>query len=94
MYKFEMVNKMTDKELRKLKRADLLEILYYLQKEIDELKEENAMLKEKAASFNISDSDLQRIAEAVKTAVGHGAGAHSGNVNGSSDGKAIEKESK
>jgi hypothetical protein len=28
---------MTDKEIKKLKRADLLEILYYLQKEIEEL---------------------------------------------------------
>lgn len=88
-----MVNKMTDKELRKLKRADLLEILYYLQKEIDELKEENAMLKEQAASFNISDSDLQRIAEAVKKTLGYGDGGHSADVQGSSDGKVIEKES-
>lgn len=83
---------MTDKELRKLKRADLLEILYYLQKEIDELKEENAMLKEKVAGFNISDSDLQRIAEAVK-AVMNGTGGQSGNVNNSADGKAKEKKS-
>lgn len=35
---------MTDKELRKLKRAELLEILFYLRKELDELKAENAAL--------------------------------------------------
>ncbi len=36
---------MTDQELRRLKRADLNEILYYLQKENDELREENEKLK-------------------------------------------------
>lgn len=36
---------MTDQELRRLKRADLIEILYYLQKENDELREENEKLK-------------------------------------------------
>lgn len=35
---------MTDKELKKLKRADLIEILYYLSKENDELREEKAQL--------------------------------------------------
>ena len=36
---------MTDKELRKLNRAELIEILYYLSRENDELKEENDQLK-------------------------------------------------
>ncbi len=36
---------MTDKELRSLKRADLIEILYYLRRENDELREENEKLK-------------------------------------------------
>lgn len=36
---------MTDKELRRLKRRDLIEILYYLSRENDELKEENEKLK-------------------------------------------------
>lgn len=36
---------MTDKELRKLKRSDLIEILYYLRRENDELKEENEKLQ-------------------------------------------------
>ena len=35
---------MTDKELRRLKRADLIEILYYLKRENEELKAENEKL--------------------------------------------------
>ena len=38
---------MTDKELRKLKRAELLEILFYLQKELDRMKQENEELKQR-----------------------------------------------
>ncbi|HRR77832.1 MAG TPA: hypothetical protein P5191_13635 [Ruminococcus sp.] len=38
---------MTDKELRKLKRAELIEILYYLKKENEELAEENSRLMER-----------------------------------------------
>ena len=37
---------MTDKELRALKRADLIEILYYLRRENDELTAENQRLRE------------------------------------------------
>lgn len=36
---------MTDKELQKLRRADLIELLYYLSRENDALKEENEQLK-------------------------------------------------
>lgn len=36
---------MTDKELRALKRADLIEILYYLRRENEELTEENQRLR-------------------------------------------------
>ena len=36
---------MTEKELRKLNRAELIEILYYLSRANDELKEENEHLK-------------------------------------------------
>jgi regulator of replication initiation timing len=36
---------MTDKELRKLKRADLIELLYYLSKENDELRADNDKLR-------------------------------------------------
>lgn len=61
---------MTNKELKKLKRADLLEILYYLQKEIEELNRENAMLKNQLENtkFELSDDDLKRIVEVVKYA--------------------------
>ncbi len=42
---------MTDKELRRLKRPELLEILFYLQKEIESLKQENEVLKQRIESF-------------------------------------------
>ena len=38
---------MTDKELQKLKRSDLIEILYYLSKENDELRTENEQLRQR-----------------------------------------------
>lgn len=38
---------MTDKELRKAKKDDLLEMLYYLRTEVDELKAENDRLRAK-----------------------------------------------
>lgn len=38
---------MTDKELKKLSKSELLEILAYMRKEIDTLKEENRKLTEK-----------------------------------------------
>ncbi len=36
---------MTDKEVRKLSKVQLIELLYYLSKENDSLREENAQLK-------------------------------------------------
>jgi len=36
---------MTDKELKKLKRSELIEILYYMRREIDELREKNEKLE-------------------------------------------------
>ena len=42
---------MTDKELRRLRRSDLIEILYYLSRENDELREENGKLREKLDAF-------------------------------------------
>ncbi len=36
---------MTDKELRKLRRSELIEILYYMRREIDELSEQNRKLE-------------------------------------------------
>ena len=60
---------MTDKELKKLKKAELFEILFYLQKELEEVKQENEKLKQQFDNIganNISDSDIKRIADAVK----------------------------
>ncbi len=38
---------MTDKELKKLGKRELLELLYFMRKEIDALKDENELLKHK-----------------------------------------------
>ncbi len=38
---------MTDKELRKAKKDELIEMLYFLRKEVDELKEKNTALRAK-----------------------------------------------
>lgn len=62
---------MTDKELRKLKRAELLEILYYLQKEVDNLKQENTELKERIENGGeLSEGFAQKLEETVRKAVG------------------------
>lgn len=61
---------MTDKELRKLKRPELLEMLFYLQKELEKVNAENEKLRQQIldSSFekNMSDADIERIAAAVK----------------------------
>lgn len=36
---------MTEKQLRQMKRAELIEMLYYMRTELDELKAENEQLK-------------------------------------------------
>ncbi len=38
---------MTDKQLHRLKRPELIEILYYLRKELDDVKNENERLKKR-----------------------------------------------
>lgn len=69
---------MTDKELRRLKRTDLLEIMFYLRDEIDELKKENESLKYRIdelskaamnAKTEISDNSVLRIADAVRNII-------------------------
>ncbi len=64
---------MTDKEVRKLKRAELLEILFYLQKELDGLRAENENLRRQlesaAAVERLSDAALEQITNAVKAAM-------------------------
>ena len=42
---------MTDKELRKAKKDDLIEMLYYLRTEIDELKAQNDLLRAKVIAL-------------------------------------------
>ncbi len=61
---------LTDKELRKLKRSELLEILLYQQKELERLSDENEKLRQQIQnSFTdncISDAVIEKIAEAVR----------------------------
>ena len=64
---------MTNKEVRKLKKPDLLEILYYLQQENEELKQENEKRRSQIDSFtsgmSFPESELQKIKDAVTLAV-------------------------
>ena len=69
---------MTDKELRRLKRAELLEILYYLQKENEELKAELEQRKAEAdqpkpqpvqIAGGLPEDFMQQITTAVQEAV-------------------------
>ncbi len=76
---------MTDKELRKLKRSELMEILYYLQKEVETLQKENESLKQQLgnAQGGISSENLEKIIEAVRSAAGEA-------FRGQSEGKSTE----
>ena len=56
---------MTDKELQKLKRAELLEIMLNLQSENDRLKSENEKLKLAVNERSITLQDAGNIAEAA-----------------------------
>lgn len=61
---------MTDKELRRLKRAELLEILFYLKKENEELREEVKRLREQPAQIAALPEDvLQQIKQAVQESI-------------------------
>lgn len=46
---------MTDKQLRKAKKTELIEMLYYLRKELDDLQSENKELKDRLDRF-VSDA--------------------------------------
>ena len=59
---------MTDKELRKLKRSDLIELLYYLSRENDELREENGKLQEKLDAFVLQAANVQSAGNAETAA--------------------------
>lgn len=59
---------MTEKELRRLKRDELLQMIFYLIKKNEEISAELESLKaEKNTEYSrISDEDVLRIAAAVK----------------------------
>lgn len=60
---------MTDKELRKLKRKELLELMYYLQKELEDVKLENAKLhkrlEDKAEAQSNANNDILEIVKKI-----------------------------
>ena len=56
---------MTDKELHKLKRSELLELLIYMREELDKLQNENMQLREKIGGAEDDHALLLRILEAV-----------------------------
>lgn len=56
---------MTDKEFRKLKRSDLIAIIYEYQKKQEELVKEIGELREQLESKNLKISKAGSIAEAV-----------------------------
>lgn len=70
---------MTDKELRKLRRSDLLEILFYLQKEMETLRQDNENLRKQLESLSsvntttnqitLSETNAAQMIAAVKEAV-------------------------
>lgn len=56
---------MTDKELHKLKKPELLEILFTMRKEIDDLQTENDELKQKLDAASLNREILEKILHAV-----------------------------
>ena len=57
---------MTEKELRHLKRAELLEILFYLQKENESLKAELEMLKQSSVENVFTPEILEQLKSAIR----------------------------
>ena len=55
---------MTDKDVQKLSRKDLVEILYYLSRENDELREENDQLKARLDALVGEALSVKKTAEA------------------------------
>ncbi|MBP0987180.1 MAG: hypothetical protein J6S92_02765 [Oscillospiraceae bacterium] len=55
---------MTEKELRKAKKAELIEMLYYLRTEIDALKAENDMLRAKVIVLSGGEPDKAEVQDA------------------------------
>lgn len=56
---------MTDKELHKLKRSELLDLLFYMRKELDSLQEENESLKKQIENSKHTHEMLEKILNAV-----------------------------
>ncbi|MDE5772405.1 MAG: hypothetical protein K2I06_12395 [Ruminococcus sp.] len=56
---------MTDKELHRLKRSELLDLLFYMRKELDELQEENESLKKQIEISAENREMLEKIFKAV-----------------------------
>lgn len=56
---------MTDKELHKLKKSELLELLFTMRKEIDVLQTENGDLKQKLSEASLNREVLEKIFHAV-----------------------------
>ncbi len=56
---------MTDKELRRLGRADLIDIIFELRKRCDEYEAENSSLKKELAQKELRVSEAGSIAEAA-----------------------------
>ncbi|MBQ8348974.1 MAG: hypothetical protein IJY19_04915 [Ruminococcus sp.] len=56
---------MTDKELHKLKKSELLELLFTMRKEIDLLQTENNDLKQKLGNAAADREILEKIFHAV-----------------------------
>ena len=56
---------MTDKELHKLKKSELLELLLTMRKEIDALQTENGDLKQKLSEASSNRKILEKIFHAV-----------------------------
>lgn len=56
---------MTDKELHKLKRSELLDLLLYMRRELDELQAENESLKKQVENSEYNREMLEKIYSAV-----------------------------
>lgn len=56
---------MTDKELHKLKRQELLDLMFYMRKELDELQAENESLKKQIENSEHNRELLEKIFNAV-----------------------------
>ena len=60
---------MTEKELRHLKRAELLEILFYLQKENESLKAELETLKQSPTENVFTSEILEQLKSAIRETI-------------------------